>query len=175
MEELLVISALGHDRPGIVNDLSRVILDNSGNIIDSRMSILGGEFAVILLVAVSDPLTTRLEDELQRLGQAKNLTISHRRTRSQDAAPNRIPYHIEVVAIDHPGIVYQITSYLTNHNINIQDLVTRRYAAPHTGTTMFSIDMRVAIPGDLAIKHFRQEFTNYCDELNLDMILEAIK
>ena len=51
MNTLLVISALGDDRPGIVNDLSTVILEYGCNIADSRMSVLGGEFALILLVA----------------------------------------------------------------------------------------------------------------------------
>jgi len=175
MEQLLVVSALGHDRPGIVNDLSRVILDASGNIIDSRMTVLGGEFAVILLVAVSEPLLASLEKSLEELGKAKDLTISSRPTRTQDGTANRMPYHIEVVAIDHPGIVYQLTNYLSKHNINIQDLVTQRYAAPHTGTSMFSVDIRVAIPSNLAVKQFREEFRNYCDELNLDMTLESVK
>ncbi len=175
MDELLVISALGHDRPGIVNDLSRVILDSHGNIIDSRMSVLGGEFAVILLVSVTGAQMLTLEQNLSTLGQAKDLTITHRRTRAQDPLGSRLPYRIEVVAIDHPGIVYKITNYLSRLNINIQDLVTHRYPAPHTGTTMFSIDLRVAIPGDLAIKQFRQEFAAYCDDLNLDMTLETIK
>jgi len=53
MEQLIVISALGTDRPGIVEALSRAVLDRKGNILDSRMTVLGGEFAVLMLISGS--------------------------------------------------------------------------------------------------------------------------
>ena len=49
--QFIVISALGSDRTGLVYDLTRVVLDCSGNIVDSRMSSLGSEFAMLLLVS----------------------------------------------------------------------------------------------------------------------------
>ena len=54
MQPLIVISALGSDRPGIVHALSRQVLAYEGNILDSRMTVLGGEFAVLMLVAAEE-------------------------------------------------------------------------------------------------------------------------
>ena len=51
MSEQLVITALGDDRPGIVDELSKALFKHNLNIEDSRMSVLGGEFAVLLLVS----------------------------------------------------------------------------------------------------------------------------
>lgn len=175
MDQLLVISALGHDRPGIVNELSRTILDCKGNIVDSRMSVLGGEFAVILLVSGEETSIARLDADLMELGKATDLTINTRKTLNPDLGGGRAPYRIEIVSIDHPGIVYKISNYLTRHKINIQDLSTNRYPAPHTGTAMFAVDMTVAVPGDTNIGRFREEFIDYCDELNLDAAIEAIR
>ncbi|MCZ6710963.1 MAG: glycine cleavage system protein R, partial [Gammaproteobacteria bacterium] len=45
-----VISAIGRDRPGIVNELSQAVLDLDLSIEDSRMTVLGGEFAVLMSV-----------------------------------------------------------------------------------------------------------------------------
>ena len=50
MLHYLVISALGKDRPGIVNQLSNILLDAGCNIVESRMAVLGGEFALMLLI-----------------------------------------------------------------------------------------------------------------------------
>ena len=47
----LVITALGEDRPGIVDELSSVLSKKQLNIEDSRMSVLGGEFAILMLVS----------------------------------------------------------------------------------------------------------------------------
>ncbi len=49
----LVLTAVGPDRPGLVNDLSSLIAAAGANLEDSRMAILGGEFAVILLISAS--------------------------------------------------------------------------------------------------------------------------
>ena len=49
-DNYLVISAQGKDRPGIVNTLSKAALDSGCNITNSRMAVLGGEFALILLI-----------------------------------------------------------------------------------------------------------------------------
>ena len=54
MKNYLVVSALGEDRPGLVNELSRVILECDCGIVDSRMTILGGEFAILLLIDQED-------------------------------------------------------------------------------------------------------------------------
>jgi glycine cleavage system regulatory protein len=47
-----VVHRLGRrrDRPGIVADLAQLVFDCEANLEDSRMTLLGNEFAAILLV-----------------------------------------------------------------------------------------------------------------------------
>ena len=45
-QQQLVISAIGSDRPGIVEQLTDRIAKLDLNITDSRMTVLGGEFAI---------------------------------------------------------------------------------------------------------------------------------
>ena len=49
----LIISAVGSDRPGIISELSGIITTHGGNVEESRMSRLGSDFAIIMLVSVS--------------------------------------------------------------------------------------------------------------------------
>ena len=46
-----IVTAIGADRPGLVEELSRFIFDRGGNIEDSRMVNLRGQFAMMVLVA----------------------------------------------------------------------------------------------------------------------------
>ena len=46
----LIISAIGSDRPGIVSEISGIITTHGGNVEESRMSRLGSDFAIIMLV-----------------------------------------------------------------------------------------------------------------------------
>jgi glycine cleavage system transcriptional repressor len=86
-----------------------------------------------------------------------------------------MPYAVEVVALDHPGIVKKLASFFSQRNINIEDLSTTSYAAAHTGTPMFAVNMTVGIPSNLHLGTLRDEFMEYCDSLNLDAVLEPIK
>ena len=75
MNELLVITAVGEDRPGIVDELSRYLLDADINIEDSRMSILGGEFAIILLVSGKAESLSQLQNNQNELAAALQLKL----------------------------------------------------------------------------------------------------
>jgi len=174
-KQYLVISALGHDRPGIVKNLTRPIRDGSANILDSRMTILGGEFAILMLVEGSWDAIAKLESQLAALESKLGLTIVTRRTDLPPGQANAIPYSVNVVALDHPGIVNDLAEFFSGRNINIQDLYTDSYNAPHTGTPMFTATLIVNIPGNISIARLREEFFDFCDELNLDGILEPSK
>ena len=175
MNTLLVISALGDDRPGIVNDLSAAILEYGCSIADSRMSVLGGEFALILLVSGNWDSVARLEGALPALGDRFGLLITFKRTEKRKSDKPLIPYDLEVVSMDHPGIVHDIADFMSARHINIETLETETYSAAHTGTPMFSLNMRVSVPGDTHIASLRDEFGEFCDDLNLDAVLEPAK
>ncbi len=175
MKNYLVVSALGEDRPGLVNELSRVILDCDCGIVDSRMTVLGGEFAILLMVQGNWNTLTKLEMQLKRLEQTLGMTIVTKRTEGRTLDGDVLPYAVEVVAVNQPGIVHHLASFFANRSINIEDMVTRSYSAPHTGTPMFSVNLAVGIPATTHIAMLREEFLDFCDELNLDAVMEPIK
>ena len=76
----LVISALGEDHPGIVNLLSKAILEQGCNIEDSRMTVLGGEFAAMLLVEGKWNTLAKIENAIPELQRQLNMTIITKRT-----------------------------------------------------------------------------------------------
>jgi glycine cleavage system transcriptional repressor len=175
MSEYLVISAIGQDKPGIVNELSAVILNNQCNIDDSRMTVLGGEFALILLVSGNWNAISKLEELLPALALQSGMTIIAKRTEPRNIKNDRIPYLVEVISIDHPGIVSAIAEFFSTRNINIEDMNTSNYAAAHTGTKMFSVNMTISIPSSLHLGDLREQFTEFCDSLNLDAFMEPAK
>ncbi|MGM0593415.1 MAG: glycine cleavage system protein R [Pseudomonadota bacterium] len=173
--QYLVISALGEDRPGIVKSLTRPVTDLGANILDSRMTILGGEFAILMMVEGSWDAIAKLESQLPQQQERLGLTILTRRTGGQRQEQSSLPYSVNVVALDHPGIVSHLAEFFSSRHINIQDLFTDSYHAAHTGTPMFTATMTVNIPGNTAIAALREEFLDFCDSLNLDGILEPSK
>ncbi len=168
MSEQLVITALGDDRPGIVDELSNALFRHELNIEDSRMSVLGGEFAVLLLVSGPQQSIDNFVADTTNLEESLNMKLLVKLTSSTPSRQSLVPYTVEVVAIDNPGIVHKLASFFSARQINIVDLNTERYAAAHTATPMFAVNMTIGIPADIAIKILRNEFIDMCDELNLD-------
>lgn len=175
MTNQLVIAAVGQDRPGLVDALSGWILDSGCNIADSRMTVLGGEFAVLLLVEGKWNNLAKLEDQVDNLQTELGMKISLKRTEPRRPGGAFLPYAVDVVALDHPGIVHNLASFFSQRSINIQDLSTAGYSAAHTGTQMFSVHMTLDVPADTHIAGLREEFLDFCDHLNLDAVIEPVK
>ena len=175
MSQLIVISAVGTDRTGVVEDLSKVILACDGNIEESRMTTLGAEFAMLLLVSGNWATLNKLEQGLEKLGKDKDLSISIRKTDSKMASGDRMPYAVDIVSLDQQGIVFNLASFFAARDIEIADVATRKYAAAHTGSPMFAVQMAINVPSEVHIAQLREEFLEICDRLNLDAILEPVK
>lgn len=171
----LVITGLGDDKPGLVNDLSEAVLEAGCNVEDSRMVALGGKFAVILMASGNWNMIAKLESGLGRLQERLGMSITAERTSPREGLQNLVPYAVDVVSADHPGIVHNLSNFFYGRGINIEELVTNSYRAAHTGTPMFSVHMEVAVPSDVHIAQLREAFTDFCDELNLDAVIEPLK
>lgn len=136
------------------------------------MTVLGGEFALILMVSGGWDAIAKLEDQASSLQEDLGLTIVARRTEKRPSTRGLVPYEIDVVSMDHPGIVHEVAEFFSNRNINIEEMNTGSYAAAHTGTPMFSLKMTIAAPADIPIAQLRDDFAEFCDDLNLDAALE---
>ena len=171
----LVISALGKDRPGIVNDLSHAIYQLGCSISDSRMTILGGEFAMLLLVEGPWNQLAKFEGQIKDLENKLDMIIVSRQTHRLPPQGDKLPYSVEVVSLDHPGIVHKLSNFFSQRNINIEEFITSTYSAPHTGTQMFSVELNISVPAQTQINELRDEFMDFCDTMNLDAVLEPLK
>lgn len=171
----LVISALGKDKPGIINQISESILNLECNILDSRMTVLAGEFAIILLVEGQWNQLAKLEGLLPTLQQRLDLTIISRRPDGPEDKAQILPYAVEAVALDHPGIVHNLANFFSQRQINIEDMNTSSYSAAHTGTSMFAVRMSIGVPATVQVAELREELMDFCDSLNLDAIMEPVK
>jgi glycine cleavage system transcriptional repressor len=175
MKQLIAISAIGSDRTGLVYDLTRAIADCGGNILESRMTALGNEFAVLMLVGGNWHTLAKLEGELAKLSEASGLTITSRRTEPRQPRTDMVSYTVDVVCLDQPGVLHSLSGFFSSRGIDIGDVNTRSYNAAHTGAPMFSVYMVVHVPTRIHIAALREEFLDLCDHLNLDAILEPLK
>ena len=159
----------------MVQDITKAILSCGGNIEESRMTTLASEFAMLMLVSGSWHTLSRLETKLEKLTANDNLTVAIRKTSERASKEDRMPYAVDVVSLDQQGIVYNLANFFASNDIEIADVATRHYSAAHTGAPMFEVQMAINIPASVHVAQFRDEFHEFCDQMNMDAILEPVK
>ena len=168
-----VLSAIGPDRPGLVDQIAAVIHDAGGNIADSRMAILGGEFALILLFSGTPAAVAKVRKSLGPAAKRLKLTWTLSPTRAEARARPFLPYRMRVTGLDHPGIVHRVTSALAKLGVNVASLDTDLTPAPVSGAPLFVLTADLQVPVDLASAELRKALDLVCEVETLDFTLEV--
>ena len=172
-----ILTAIGVDRAGLVDEVSRFILDRGGNIEESRMVNLRGQFAMMLLVSGDEATIGGLRREQSQLGETSGLQVEVRPTAEAGraatagaAAPaaGSLPFRFVATAVDRAGIVHGISHLLREMNVNIESLETRLSPAPYTGSPVFEMEAVLSAPRGTPVNQLRQRLGALCDEMNMD-------
>jgi glycine cleavage system transcriptional repressor len=170
MKKEIVLTLTGHDRVGIVKEITNVLVKRGGNVENSRMARLGGEFAMLALIAVDEKDLAALEADFQKLrDEGFQLTL----LQTEDAG--WLPYRIEVLGADHEGIIYEIAQQLAQQGINFEDVETTTAPAPMSGTPLFKMQATVLVPPALTFNKWSDALDEIGDKLNVTVEVTMVK
>src|SRR5262245_34417509 len=125
----LIISAVGPDRPGIVGELTGQLHAAGGNILDSRMVNLRGQFALMILIEVADVEAGKLARDLPANGSKIGLNLFVSTQAATAKSSEGLHYRLKTYSMDQPGIVARLTNLLRQHAVNIEELVAHQESA----------------------------------------------
>jgi glycine cleavage system transcriptional repressor len=172
MTQHAILTAVGDDRPGLVDEVTRFLFERGGNIEDSRMVNLRGQFAMMVLIGGTDQSIDALRSDLPRLAEQTNLHAELRPAApARPASADAMPYKLTATAIDQTGLVHRLSRELHAHDVNIESLDTRLAAAPYTGAPLFEMELIISVPRKTQIAELRAGLTRLCDDLNIDWVL----
>jgi glycine cleavage system transcriptional repressor len=167
-----VFTAVGPDRVGIVDDLSGIVAGHGGNIEESKMAVLGGEFAAVMLVAMDPTAMAELSSALPSLQDRLGLRLEIKHTRRQETPATGRPYLLETVSLDTPGIVHAVTAILKTYGINIEELETATQPAPWTGAPMFRMRATIILAPQVSVAKLKADLAVLESERDLDITLK---
>jgi glycine cleavage system transcriptional repressor len=129
MQKTVVITGAGRDRVGIVAELAEFLFSLGCNLLDSSMTLLRGEFALILMIALPEKMSfNEFKAGLAKVEEKLGLNFSVRELSSEELLEQDEPefqYFITVYGADKPGIVAGITKKLAELKLNITDVQTK--------------------------------------------------
>ncbi|WZO96259.1 ACT domain-containing protein [Isosphaeraceae bacterium EP7] len=150
MPRNFVLTLAGPDRIGIVEEVTRLVLEKGGNVEASRMARLGGEFAVLMLVATPAGKGDVTEADFDGLkAQGYKLSVAPAAMPADSAHEGWNPYRIEVDGADNEGIIHEVSRHLAAHGISIEEMDSESAPAPTSGVPLFSMRALVLVPPDV--------------------------
>jgi glycine cleavage system regulatory protein len=176
-----IVTFIGDDRPGLVEQLSAVIEKNKGNWQESRLSQLGGKFAGLILVALPADGGPSLEADLAALA-ARGISVRVTPTETiADArgaqatvaasAPGR-GIALSVIGPDRRGIVREIARALAQRQINVLEMTSDVQSAPMSAELIFTARIAAWIPEATNLDELRASLDEIADHMTLEIDLE---
>lgn len=116
-----MVTLIGKDRPGIVSHVTAALYEGGGNLGETSMMRLGGNFSIMMMVEFSGR-TKELHDVLSTVTESMDLHLHIDRIDAK-LHEHKIPdVRISVYGADRAGIVSKVTTALAEAGLNILDL-----------------------------------------------------
>lgn len=169
MRKQLVLTASGRDRPGILEEVTRLVVKHDGNVESGRFQRLGGDFAMLMFVTAPEEEIDALRNTLEELHFVK-FDVQTRLSEVGESEDDLGAFvcAITVMGADHIGIVHQVTHYLADQGINVESMTTEVVAAPMSGTPLFTMSAIVRVPPKLSTDDLREALEYIGDEVGVD-------
>lgn len=167
------LAAIGKDRPGIVAAVAKVLYDTGCNVEDSSMTLLRGNFAMMLVVAAPNGLSAgALEEALRPACGELGVLYSVREV--TDTADVAHPTHIiAVYGADRPGILYRVTDALAATGVNITDLNSRLVGdAAHP---VYAVMLEVAMGDTVDVDGLELVLRELAADVGVDLTMRPVE
>ena len=146
-----VITSFGRDRKGIVNEVTAAVLAARGNVEESRMARLRGDFTITMLVSfVRDQ--SDVDAFKSDLARIEGLMTSVRASSEDEGAAKTVSTRRRVLlrGNDFPGITHAFTRVLFDRDVNIESMTTDTAPAPFGTERLFLVDALVRLSAGAA-------------------------
>lgn len=168
-----VLTAIGPDRPGLVKEISAAIHQAGANLEDSRMAVLGGEFAMLVLLSGTAAELSAAEAGGRAALTPLGVECHFRATEVPEAKAGSLAYELRVTGFDQPGIVEAVTTVVAAMGVNVASLETSVIHQPLTGTPAFLLEAVLSVPREVPLATLRRELGRVAEDQNLDLVLDA--
>ena len=170
------VTIISKDRPGIVADVTEVLLKLGCNIEDSSCTMLGGDFAMILVVSHEKPFAkARLVDEFKGLHERSGLVTQVRHLSEEEICPVKDEGELCLVSVygsDRPGIVYRVTRSLADARVNITDLNTKLIGTVEE--PVYVMMLEAILPNGMTIEDVSSMLESLKKELDVEIGIRSI-
>jgi glycine cleavage system transcriptional repressor len=163
-----ILVATGNDRPGVLDDISLFLHERHVDILESRVSLLRGQFGLLLLIRADDDALKSFERSLSELDRTAGISTGLRD--ASDAAPSdNTPLRLTASGDDPAAAVFRLSHLMRVLNVNIENIETSSVVPRTSGTYAggFTLEMDLSVPRATPVMMLKQYVQALADELKI--------
>lgn len=161
----LVLTVIGRDKSGLVEQLATVVNQHNGNWMASNLSHLAGYFAGIVQLEVAETDLAQLTEALQAISDL-DIHIHHG---IDSAGQNQQLLKFVITGNDRPGIVRELSSVIKHKGTNIIHFESSKQSAPNWGSPLFNAIATVELAPGLS----RDEVITALEAIATDVVVDV--
>ena len=169
MRSKLIISANGVDKKGIVSKISSIIGKHNANIETSKMIRLENEFAMLILIDIQNEKIKTLTESLNKINE---LSVNLIETKTNENILYENKFHLYINGADNEGIVYAFSKFLSELDINIDEVNTKIKNAPMSATPLFMMDLIIGSKSKINEKDLDKKLNNLGEKLGVEVTIQ---
>lgn len=168
MLKSIVITLIGDDRPGIVEAISKIIVNHQGEWVESRLVNLSGKFAGVLRANIPEEECDAFSADIKSGIKGLNITIEEAQV---DVAEKGKCYKLELVGQDRPGIIHRISSALVENGATVDEMESEVVDASMSGEKLFKANIILCLAKGYSIDDLSEVLEDLANELIVDIEL----
>ena len=169
MRSKLIISANGLDEKGIVSKISSIIGKHNANIETSKMIRLENEFAMLILINIQNE---KIKILTKSLNQINELSVNLIETKTNENILYENKFHLYINGADNEGIVYAFSKFLSEIDINIDEVNTKIKNAPMSATPLFMMDLIIGSKSKINEKGLNKKLNGVGEKLGVEVTIQ---
>ncbi len=176
----ILITVSGKDKPGIIAKVSGLLFARGCNLEDISMTLLEGQFAMMMTACLPSPkVLARVMEGLELLNQAPWSMDCHvtELKGNQPCGPKHakgsLPYMVTAFGKDRTGIVYEVSRALAGLRVNITDLDSRILGKG--AKTTYAMLLEVDLPGKGILPKLKALLAKVAKHLKIEIQLKPLE
>jgi phosphoserine phosphatase len=165
----VVITATGKDKPGLTTEITELIANANGNIVDIEAFSMRGLFAIFMIIdwrCMSISLES-LRSQLMEIGKKIGLEVNVEPLPAGRRKSGKKLVLLTTLGKDRPGIVATVSRFLSQNNANIERI--RMIAYGELNAMEILIDTNdITIP----IEEFKEALNKECKKVGQDVVFQ---
>lgn len=164
--QIMVISVMDRDRPGIVAEVTEGISALGGNLADLRESVLCGYFTMILVASFSAEISAETVEQTLAKETSSRVSVEPAEGSLTEAGGSEEVYVLSAVGRDRVGLVAQVSRFCCDRGVNVLDL------ASHVDADQYTMMLQLDLSSIQCLEDFKAELSEFGKTTGLNLVLQ---